>query len=62
MPQPTPQQQQQILDALVIQEETRRRKNAELLLQQAQERIEVLIAEVEKLTPKDKPKESKKKA
>ncbi len=53
--------QREALDALVLLEESRRRKQAEILLQQASDTIQRLTAEVEKLKPK-KPKDKKEKA
>ncbi len=47
-------QQYEALDAMVLLEETRRRKQAEIMLQQASETIQCLTAEVEKYKPKDK--------
>lgn len=53
-------QQREALDALVLLEETRRRKQAEIMLQQASERIQVLTDELEKLKPKEpEPKKEK---
>ena len=51
-------QQYEALDAMVLLEETRRRKQAEIMLQQASDTIQRLTAELEKLKPK--PKKAKK--
>ena len=52
-------QQREAIDSLIIAEEARRRKAAELMLQQAHETIQRLTAEIEALKPKPPAKDKK---
>lgn len=59
---PTQQQminQREALDAMVLLEESRRRKQAEIMLEQASQTIQILTAEIEALKAKAEPKPKK---
>ena len=53
--------QREALDAMVLLEESRRRKQAEIMLEQANQTIQVLLAEIETLKAKHEPKPKKEK-